>query len=267
MSVWHQLITCCVVCFFTCANQVEANQDYREYSDRDWNVRFTNGCGHPRKDSITRVRIEGDRWTRAELRPGDIGKCQTDNRNLWGQIYMERAELSQKDEFKIGSVYELSWKMIFEQGYTGKNETFFQVHSQRNPCLGKVIVQMRMHYGKMTIDVTRGVHRVGDSDSGARFEGKYVPARMSRPVRISELYGKELSFRALLDFTDNKKISLWMNEELLVDSATLDFAPCARPYLKFGVYRPGPPNAQGNGVASEHISSVLYDDIRLKRIK
>lgn len=232
----------------------------KSFKDKDWNVSAYDNCGLPvargKDQSISWVKTEEDRKLRVVLRPGDKGKCSTDNQARHRAPYWERAELHQKGELKPGRVHHLSAEITVLQGFTGERETFFQIHGWNGKCHAYPPMMLMFDKGSLRVWALRGVRGSGIEGSG---RGQHKPVQQ-RNVTARAITGVPQKLDVVFDSrTTPGKLSVSLNGQAVVSGATVEFAPCAKPHFKFGVYRPGGKGSQ--------TSEVLFDKISVKSSK
>lgn len=223
----------------------------KRYTDTDWNTTFVDSCGLPSPKSLQHVSVAGDQKLRFTLRPGDKGKCSTDNRRRHSAPYWERAELSQKSWLKPGHRHRISAEITFERGFTGQRETFFQIHGWARNCKrASPPVMMKFTDGKLRIETLRGVT--------GTYPGDHRNV-LQRDVNVASLYGKQVSLTATFDMTTRPtKLSVTLGGRELLKRAPVEMAQCAVPHIKFGIYRPGAQNAE--------VSTLIYDDVQIRQL-
>lgn len=224
----------------------------KSYSDTDWNTQFFDNCGLPSRTSIERVKMDGDRKLRFTLHPGDIGRCSTDKNARHSASYWERAELAQKERRGVGRRYKITSEVIFQSGFTGEREAFFQIHGWAEDCQHAYPpVMMKFTNGKMRVETLRGVSNTSS--------GRHRNA-LKKNIKISSLYGRPISLELDFDTTTLPgRLSVSLNGHQIVSDTSVQYASCAEPYVKFGIYRPG-------GKGSE-TSVVIFDDLRIEQLK
>lgn len=236
-----------------------AHASGKKYKDKDWNEAAYDNCGLPvssgSNSSAQWVRANGDRKMRMTLRQGQVGKCPTDAKARNQAPYWERAELKQVGHLPVGSRHRIAFEAIFLEGFKGKWETFFQLHGWNGNCHAYPPLMMMFDNQRLTIWALRGVS--GDGRSGKN-RGSHRNV-VQRGVSISSLTGKPSQFEIDFDTSSRPgRLSVSLNGQNVVKNASIDFAKCAKPHFKFGVYRPG-----GKGSKT---SAVLIDDIRVEQL-
>jgi hypothetical protein len=236
-----------------------AHANGKRFGDRDWSTGFYDNCGFPASRGAERpvewVKIEGDRKLRFVLREGQKGKCPTDDQVRHRAPYWERAEVRQDGYLELGSTYRISFEAIFLEGFTGEREAFFQVHGHNGSCDASPPVMVKLGNAGLVVDA---LQRVSGNGLGAG-KGKHRPVQ-SASVRPRALYGQRSKFVVDFDSRSNPaRLSMTLNGQRIVNNAAVSYAPCARPYIKFGIYRPG-----GKGSAT---SSVVFDDILIEELR
>lgn len=232
----------------------------KTYRDSDWNSSAYDNCGLPvtrgEKRSVALVKIDGDRKVRMTLREGEVGRCSTDAKARHSAPFWERAELRQDGYLKIGKVHRLKFEAIFQEGFRGRRETFFQVHGWNGNCHAYPPLMMMFDREKLTIWALRNVSGDGISRQN-RGSHKDVASKL---VSINSLLGKPSKFEVEFDTRRQPgRLSVLLNGRAIVQSTSIGFANCAKPYFKFGVYRPG-----GSGSKT---STVLFDNIIVETVQ
>ncbi len=114
------------------------------------------------------VRVSNDRKLAFTLHEGQTGGCSTDNMSRHGAPFWERAEYRQDGYLKLGRAYEISFSVIFQEGFSGKDETFFQIHGWNGECKAKPPLMVHMDKGRLKVWALRGV----SADAGKVFISK-----------------------------------------------------------------------------------------------
>ena len=220
------------------------------YTDSDWNVSFVDNCGLPGPASITPITIDGDRKLRVALAEGDKGTCSSDDRTRHRAPFWERAELAQEGRMALGGKYRISTEVRFIEGFTGEREAFFQIHGWTGACKKAFPpVMLKFDDGKLRVELLRGVSAISS--------GKHRDV-LKRDVDVRKLY--DVPMQLVVDFDTSvrpSRVSLSLGGNVLVENEKVDYARCAEPRVKFGVYRPG-----GKGSKT---SVVVFDDLRVER--
>lgn len=231
----------------------------QSFTDKDWTATAVSNCALPSANGAGPVvdwtMVQGDRKLAFRLSPGQVGGCSTDNQKRHNAPFWERAELRQKGYFASGQITEISFEATFLEGFTGSRETFFQIHGWADNCPAYPPLMMKFDRGVLRVDVLTGVRQSAGQSTRNRDKGRHRAASISR-VRIASLYGRPQMFKLRFDARAQSPgtVSIDMNGRALLRDAPIEFASCARPHVKFGIYRPG------KGVAR---SVVLFDDIRV----
>lgn len=235
------------------------------FSDRDWNVKMKVSCGAPDKQSIRKVKTNGDRKIRLVLKPGDIGKCKTDNVERHGAKYWERAEISQANHMKSGKTYAVEWSAVLEQGFVGKEENFFQIHAWNDPCSAYPPLMVRFHNGNLRVMALRNLGPKAGKVWLSKENGRHVKVN-TKNISIKQLVGKETRFKVVAHFARNGWVTMYINDKIIANKAPMEMATCGKPYIKMGVYRPGPALKNPRQKPSQ-TSSIVVDDIKITALK
>jgi len=229
------------------------------YKDRDWSVSTYANCDLPVKNgpnrSVSWVKEGGDKKLRFVLHEGQKGGCSTDGQFRNRAPYWERAEVRQKGFMKLGQAYRISFQVTFDSGFTGDRETFFQIHGFNSPCNAAPLVMMKFTKGKLVVWALRNVRGNGLSEGRGRH--KRV---QNASVNVRSLHGKPSNF--ILDFDTREgqgQLTVYLNGRAVVQQARVEYAPCAKPHIKMGIYRPGGKRT-GTSVA-------LFDDLRIAKME
>jgi len=142
--------------------------------------------------------------------------------------------------------------MQFVSGFTGEREAFFQIHGWAQGCQkASPRLMLKFDAGRLKVETLRGV---------SVFSSGRHRNVLKKAVDVGALYAKPM--RLVVDFdatTRPGKVSVSLDGARLVSNVPIDFARCAQPYVKFGVYRPG-----GKGTGT---SRVVFDDLRVERVE
>ncbi len=239
---------CFIMLVLSAASAVPGNARGQSYSDSDWNVTLVDSCGLPSKASARHQTVGSDRKLAVTLGSGDVGKCGSDNQQRHRAPYWERAELTADRKMPLGHRHTVRVEVQFSSGFTGERETFFQIHGWAQNCKKAYPpVMMKFTDGRLRVETLRRVSALGS--------GRHRNA-LEKTISIVSLYGKPARFE--IDFDTRSKpgfVSVSIDGRQIVKDAPVDFAKCAEPYVKIGIYRPG-------GKGSE-TSAALFDDLEI----
>lgn len=248
MNVWKIVAVAAVM--LGCSAQVHAQASCKTYTDRDWSVSFYDNCGFPvtmgTDQSVSWVTANGDRKLRFILRPGDRGRCYSDNEFRHRARFWERAEVREAGALKLGGAYRIEAEFTPLQGFTGERETFFQIHGWAKGCETYPPIMLKFDRGRLQVWVLRGL---------ASGQGGHK-AVQTHNLRVKTLIGQ--ANQLVLDFdtrTSPGQVSVMVNGQSIVSNAAVEFADCAKPHVKMGIYRPG---GKGSGT-----SEILFDDLTI----
>ncbi|MEP5727925.1 MAG: heparin lyase I family protein [Sulfitobacter sp.] len=235
----------------TCLSEAAFAQR-QTYTDSDWNMSFVDSCGMPSQQSVVQQAVDGDRKLRFSLKSGDIGKCGTDNQARHSAPFWERAELAQRPKLKLGQRHRISAEITFQSGFTGKREAFMQIHGWTQNCKNaSPPVMLKFSNGKMTIETLRKV------SSFRRGKHRNI---LEKLIAVKSLYDKPQILTLDFDTTTNPgRLAVSLGGQPLVTNSPVEFANCAEPYVKIGVYRPG---NSGGGT-----SAVVFDNLLIEQVK
>lgn len=98
----------------------------------------------------------------------------------------------------------------------------------------------KMNGGKLKIDVLRGVKGTAGQTWISKDQGVHRAAHIPS-VSVASLYGKAQVFEVVFYTTlvSPGALNVSMNGQVLLANAPIEFAPCAKPHFKIGIYRPG----------------------------
>lgn len=247
------------ICFFGLALMLATSVNAQTFKDKDWSTAAYANCGLPKKvgsqKAIGWTKVGSDRKLAFILSPGQVGTCSTDNRARHGAPYWERAEVKQKSLLSMGRLSRISFEATFLEGFVGRDEAFFQIHGWADKCPAYPPFMFKMDGGRLKIDVLRGVKGTAGQTWISSDQGSHRALRIPS-VKVSSLYGKPQVFEVSFDTRRGSPgaLSVSMNGKVLVSQAAVEFAPCAKPHFKIGIYRPGQGRAR---------SALLIDDVKL----
>jgi hypothetical protein len=243
-----------LICFI--ATQTTAQSSYK---DRGWTTAMYANCGLPKKvgkaKPVSWVKVDGNKKLLFSLQKGQVGPCSTGAMKRHGAAFWERVELRQKGFLKSGKVNEIQFETTFLAGFIGEREKFFQIHGWADGCSAYPPLMMEMHKGNLVVKSLRGVKPNAGKEWLSSDQGSHRSVQSQR-VSVHSLYGKPQKFRIIFDYRKKMRGSLdvYLNDLHLVRSAIIEYAPCAKPHIKFGIYRPG--GVSGN-------SSIAFDDLKI----
>lgn len=197
------------------------------YQDKDWNVEFYDNCGLPESSSVRWVTEGKETFLRFTLKNNQVGGCSVDATR---DPYRERAEIKQTTILNKDTDYSLTYRIRFVKGFHYTSETFMQIHQNVSGCRVTPLLKLE-------------------------FSGGYF--RWHWDTQIKDILGKWLDVK--VDFNTSKSYNMYLNGNKIVSSGYyFKRYACGEPFLKFGIYRPGDPNA-----TDERVSIVDIDKINL----
>lgn len=233
-------------------------QAQASFTDTDWNTEFYASCDFPTPigdtKSVAWTGKGGDRKLLFTLQKGQIGTCSTDAQPRHSAPYWERAELSQSNRMQLGQVNTIEFEATFLKGFRGERESFFQIHNWSQSCNASPPLMMKIHKGKLQILTLKGT-KVKDGIITKQGAHRSV---YRKSIKIGALMNKPSNFRIVFDAKGRGrgKVSVHLNGKQLVKNARIDFATCALPYAKIGIYRPG---------GAARTSQIAFDNLKLTR--
>lgn len=215
-----------------------------EYTDSDWRAKVYENCKPPNAQAITQISQGNDRKLRFALAPGDVGGCSTDAKPRNGERFWERAEVKQRGTLARGKLHDIRFQASFQQGFTGKHETFFQVHGWSKSCKSAPLVMLRFNRGQMEAHVLkdRGNPFASNPSRGAKGALKQVlkDHGLKKRYTTKQLGSGAHDFRVAVDMRKKRaRLSLWIDGHPVIDNTPLHIMSCAVPHVKLGIYRPG----------------------------
>ena len=231
------------------------------FKDRDWSTSAFANCKLPtsvnREKPVSWVGVNGDRKLLFQLQPGQVGRCSTDNRARHGAAFWERAELRQKGYLKLGKVNKISFEATFLEGFLGERETFFQIHGWNDGCPAYPPLMLSFDKGRLRVNALTGVKPNAGQVWLSKDQGQHR-AVQERSFKVQSLYGRPQRFEVVFDASGSRSglLTVNVNGQTLVDGARIEYAPCAKPHIKFGIYRPG------KGTSA---SRLLFDDLSIRQ--
>ena len=210
--------------------------------DKEWNVSFYSNCQIP-KNSIKTVEENGNKFLRFQLKYMQKGGCGSDRKPRHSAPYWERVELKQDNFLDTNSIYEIKFKARFLKGFKGSRETFFQIHQSIPSCRVGPTTMLKFSFTRLRLDAKRNFEH----------HAKYYSN-----IKIEELINKWSKFKITYD-RKNKIINVFLNNKLIFKDITFVPMPCGKPYIKFGIYRPG------SGLQLE-TSIVDFDKFEVRKI-
>ncbi|SPF79998.1 heparin lyase I family protein [Pseudoprimorskyibacter insulae] len=232
-----------------------------EFKDGDWTTSFYESCKLPVETATAnRPRSiqwagNGDRKLAVTLAPGDKGRCTSDGKWRHGAPYWERAELKQRGVMGKGKLHQISFTANFAGGFTGREETFFQIHGWNSKCDSAPLFMLKWHGKKMQGQALVPTKRTNNKNGTIANWGKLETAIRKQP-RLNQLQGKDTRFEVDFDTRrDPATVSMRLNGQTIVNEKPVFFEDCATPTVKLGIYRPGRLN--------KSVSTLFLDDIRI----
>ena len=205
--------------------------------DKDWDVGFYDNCGLP-KDTLKTIEEDGNKFLRFQLKGGQKGGCNSDRRPRHNASFWERSELKQSGKLHRNSIYEINYKVRFISGFKGSRESFFQIHQSDSGCRGAPLVMVKFDQGILYGNTA---------------------------ITIEDIIGNWVNFKMILDLVD-MSYDIYLNDKLFIeDRFRTTLNGCARPHIKFGIYRPGYYSTNGSLVRN-NTSIVDFDDMKVKKL-
>ncbi len=229
-----------------------------DFHDADWSHGFRSNCPLP-SDTAVRFRDVGaDRKLAFTLNPGDIGGCSSDAKPRHGARFWERAELKQASTLAVGQTHRITFEATFAQGFRGKAETFFQIHAWSSDCKSAPLLMLQFDKKRLKTHVlqrnsTKFKAGTSRGTKGALAEIK-TSNRARKALTSEALEGGTHRFDITFDTSHRvARMTVQMDGVTLVRNERVHLQRCAKPHVKFGIYRPGTQNKK--------TSVLLIDDV------
>lgn len=246
--------------FFTIALATLFTSAWAEtFTDVDWNTGLFANCDLPRSYRVDKQQqsvfwSEGSEDTKlhVNLHPGDVGACSSDRTPRDGAAYWERAELIQSGNMPQGMHSLVRFQADFAKGFTGKRETFFQIHGWTKQCQSAPLIMVQFDWRVLRVKVLKPDAEAADpASSRGRLE-----AVEQEIIPLADLKGKKNQFEISFDrSTFPNLVSVTLNGLPLVDNEPVHVVDCAVPRVKMGIYRPGNINPA--------VSKLILDDVQI----
>lgn len=246
LTTAHTLIALALVALASSACNSIGVEQGGSVKDSDWNMRFGSNCKLPHYDSIRWLEENGRRFTRFSLNDKDKGGCPTDKAARHSAPYWERAELRQTGFLKKNNTYTIDKTLRFVEGFNGEREAFFQVHAYNKSCkqAGPPLMLM-FDNNKHTDSSVLTLHALQSSKRHNSYRSS---------LNIKDVLGEWIDLTLRVDTSDEGKITLSIDDEVLFTDVPFWIAPCGKPHIKFGAYRPG--RLSGNDVSVVDFDSI-----------
>ncbi len=234
----------------------------QDFQDSDWSLGLYRNCALPAPDSVSWVSKSGDQKLQFKISPKDVGGCSSDARARNGARFWERAELRQRGGLAKAKTHDIRFQATVVSGFTGREETFFQIHGWTSKCSSAPLVMMRFHRKRLEVHVLKKTSDRTKSGAISRGEkGALVnetkSIKLRRDLTLAKLAGKPLNFQVLFDADRIKpRLTVKMNGQTLVDNAQMYVRDCSNPHVKAGIYRPGKQNKK--------TSILWFDDLTIR---
>ncbi len=215
------------------------------FSEQNTRKAYFDNCGFPNPESLKVVELNDDTVFKFKLANKDVGLCSSDKRRRHSAPYWERAELKQEAILERGRKYQLDFSFKITAGFSGSRENFFQLHNYKKGCKTSPAAMLKADDGKIILWL---------KDEG-------MTQQYSLNLLVNDILLKRQQVRWVIDTNETAKISVLINGELAVDSASMDLLLCGSPHLKFGIYRPG------NETKKNETSQIEFTKMRLLRYR
>jgi len=233
------------------------------YKDKDWSHSFFAHSGFPSKSNEkwnVRWLEEGKtKFLRFRLFNGQIGTSSVDNKKRSRAPYWERTEIAagiknNRFYFSKTKTYHVEFRVRFAEGFVGDRETFLQMHNYIKSCKSSNTppVMVKFIEGKLVVE-------------SAVKHNKHKKMWLMEETNIQDIYGKWIKFK--IKISPNKVNKDYLNLVFFKNNVELGYknmvwtAKCGKPYISFGIYRPGSKDI------SLETSIIDYDYIKIKEIK
>lgn len=231
-----------------------------DFRDSDWSHTFRSNCKLPTAEAVQYQAMGNDRKLAFTLRPGDVGGCSSDGGPRHGARYWERAELKQAGTLPRGLTHTIRFEATFVDGFKGKAETFFQIHAWSSECKSAPLLMLQFDSKRLKTHVLQRTSSKFQSGISRGSKGALAEIRAKNKDRkrlsASALSGTPHRFDITFDTSEKiARMTVKMDDVLLVSNEQVHMQTCAVPHVKFGIYRPGKRNKQK--------SVLLMDDVTI----
>jgi hypothetical protein len=160
------------------------------------------------------------------LKDKDIGGCAGDDEKGQNAPYFERAELRRQGHIDLKTPQIIKFEARFLDGFSGKQESFFQIHNYNASCIAHPSLMIKWHKGDLELSLLQ--------ESGflkpKRYPGRHVRSYRSWSTWQIRLARKSRTRLAIDVMSDGERIG--RGHIAYVEE-------CGTPYVKFGIFRPG----------------------------
>lgn len=196
------------------------------YTDSDWNTSMYNWDNdYLHGQDIEWVSYNGDKAIQFTLVGGNPGIADDYRPTNKGALFRERNELHSRYFNRDNHIINFTFSLL--EGFSGRKETFFQIHSYNENCAVQPTLLLQVHKGMI---IARTKAHAGQG------KGSYNTTILTHQVMGEWSDVQIKTHKADKDYMQYTITSKNLGIDLQLPASYI--APCGRQYIKFGIYRP-----------------------------
>ena len=253
-----------IVSYFAIASAHAGGIGDNGFKDTDWGVPMYNWDNdYKHGQDIKWVKYNGDQALQFTLEGGKPGIADDDRPTERGALFRERNELHSDYFNRDDHIINFKFKMI--QGFNGRKETFFQIHSYNSYC---AMIQGKFNvHPTLMLQAHKG--RIGVVTKSRKENDRRSWTRTWLPLHKKELINNWND----ITITTSSAYDDYMQYTIKSESLGIDYklpasyiSPCGKQYIKFGVYRPSFVKKVNGALTTKGInetSIIQFDDVNI----
>ena len=253
-----------IISYFAIASAYAGGIGDNSYKDSDWNTSMYNWDNdYLHGQDIEWVKYNGDQALQFTLEGGKPGIRDDDRPTRRGALFRERNELH-SDYFNRDD-HIIAFKFNMVEGFNGRKETFFQIHSYNSYC---AMIQGQLNvFPTLKLQVHKG--RIAAITKSRKGKDRKAWTRTWLPLRKNELINNWND----ITITTSSAYENYMQYTIESKSLGIDMklpasyiSPCGEQYIKFGVYRPSFVKKINGKLTTDGVnqtSVIQFDDVAI----
>ena len=234
-----------------------------KYKDSDWNTSMYNWDNdYLHGQDIEWVKYNGDQALQFTLEGGKPGIRDDDSPTRWGAKFRERNELF--SDFFDRSDHIIAFKFKMLEGFNGRREKFFQIHTWNDYCAE---IQGRKVYPTLMLMIHKGRVLVNTKSTKGNKRRSWTNTWL--PLTKDQIFNNwhDITITATHAYDDYMQYTIQSNSLGINRKLPASYiSPCGKQHIKFGIYRPSFVTKKNGKLTTDGVnqtSVIMFDDVAI----
>ena len=211
---------------------------------------------------IKKIKYNGDQALQFTLEGGKPGIRDDDSPTRWGAKFRERNELFSDFFDRSDHIIAFKFKMI--EGFNGRREKFFQIHTWNDYCAE---IQGRKVYPTLMLMIHKGRVLVNTKSTKGNKRRSWTNTWL--PLTKDQIFNNwhDITITATHAYDDYMQYTIQSNSLGINRKLPASYiSPCGKQHIKFGIYRPSFVKKINGKLTTDGVnktSVIMFDDVAI----